>query len=312
MSACEKVAEKLNNRYRWDYPCFGMPAYVCAGIVMHTLEGDKVEEAITSPPPSSRAFCRKGDTQPWCPDAGVENRSTVSFSWLQKQSSPAYGYPIFPNASGTAGYIFKPGSIYSYLLCAYPVDGISFSRTDCGCGEWGPPACKSPFLARSTCLQDGIRSENDFFERYIGGQQGWDVTAMCSFGKSRRQFEALRATGALIANNANPQLNLNPYCNGVAPSRCAGWNELILKPWYFVPVRQIPIEAFFYVTGEDALYPNSETAKLAAINLSKQFPGRVPAVGLDIRLIYTDTGKGPFFCPKEGARPAVTKPKRRS
>ncbi|VEG92460.1 Uncharacterised protein [Legionella spiritensis] len=295
-TSCQIVAETLNNRFFYEGNCNNEPFYSCAGIVLHTLEKNTSMIASVDGYPLTEKVCDKQSTVPWCPNSGGMSRDIVSFSFLHKDITPNYGYPIFANAGGTAGFIFKPNAISEYLLCAYPVDAMSFSRQDCGCGEWGKPVCNNINSIRGTCEQNGIYTDTDFFKTYIDNNHKWDIKKMCSFGVFTNNFLAFMATTEIIINNPDKQGNWNPFCASGNSDKCAGWNELVLKPWFNIPYEDIPIEAFFYVTDSKNLYPDSSKAKAIAAKLAKEFPGDVPVIGINIDNIHNESGTGPFFC----------------
>lgn len=295
-SKCQTVAAALNDRFRHEGECADKPFYTCAGIVLHVLENNAFMMMQADDYQSSDTSCDKQSQVPWCPNSASIMRDVVSFSFLHKDITANYGYPIFSNAIGTAGFIFKSSAIQDYLLCAYPVDAMSFSRKNCACGEWGEPLCNDVNSVRATCEQNGIYTDADFFNKYIANNNSWDIKAMCSFGKEATSFDAFISSSQMIVSNSDKQANWNPYCSKDKLEKCAGWNELVLKPWFDIPYKDIPIEAFFYVTDSHNLYPNSSDAKTIANKMAEKFPGGVPVLGINIDNIYDESSSGPFFC----------------
>jgi len=293
-SNCSAVAAALNERFQHEGECANKPFYTCAGIVLHVLENNTSMMMQADGYQSADTSCDKQSQVPWCPNSGSIMRDVVSFSFLHKDITANYGYPMFSNAVGTAGYVFNANAIQDYLLCAYPVDAMSFSRKNCGCGEWGEGICTDVNSVKATC--NGIDTDADFFNTYIADNHAWDIKAMCSFGKEASAFNTFISSTQMIVSNADKQANWNPYCSPDKLDKCAGWNELVLKPWFNIPYKDIPIEAFFYVTDSHNLYPDSSNAKTLADKMAKTFPGNVPVLGINIDNIYDESGKGPFFC----------------
>jgi hypothetical protein len=295
-SSCERVAVGLNKRFLFAGDCKDNPFYSCAGIMLHTLEKTSMMLAKVNGYQLSDKSCGKSSIVPWCPNEGGMNRGVVSFSFLHKDITATYGYPIFANSIGTTGYIFNSTTLTDYALCAYPVDAMTFSRTNCGCGPWGQPTCSDINLVTGSCGKAEVNGPTEFFKNYINNNHAWDIKKMCSFGPSTDQYQAFMAAAKMIINNSNNENNWNPFCKPDALDKCANWNEVVIKPWFTIPYKDIPIEAFFYVKDSNNLYPNSDNAKSIAKKLAKEFPGDVPAVGINIDKIYNESADGPFFC----------------
>lgn len=295
-SKCQAMASALNERFFKEEGCGNKPFYSCAGIAFHVVEGNAFMMMQAGGDQSLETVCDKQSQVPWCPNAGGIQRNVVSFSFLHKNITANYGLPVFPNSAGTAGFVFTANTVQNYLLCAYPVDAMSYSRQNCGCGSWGEDNCQNVNTVKASCEQNGVFTDTDFFNKYIANNHQWDIKSMCSFGKEPATFDAFLSSTQLIVSNSDQQANWNPYCNENNLDKCAGWNELVLKAWFDIPYKDIPIEAFVYVKDSHNLYPNSSNAKAVADKMANTFPRNVPVLELNIDNIYDEANGGPFFC----------------
>lgn len=298
---CDVIAQKLNARFFSPLECSASePNYTCAGIVLgqFNLPSNKINPKTWIV--DSEGSCPNGlnGETPWCPETNTNKPKSFSFSYLQNQITPDYGYPISPNDKGTAGFILNPAGISNFYLCSYPISGESSSRANCGCGKWGSFECKITGEEPFSCDSRGIQSANDFHNIYIT-EPDWDRWKMCSFGGSKEQFNAMNETSILIANPRNPDQNFNPICYSQSTPSCFTPNEVILKPWYGIKIKNLPIEAFFYVTDYQDMYPKENEAKNNAFLAARYFPKQIPVVGIDVSKIHQGTTEGPFFCEKQ-------------
>lgn len=207
----------LNSRYLQvsDRCSDGLPGYACSGVFMRAV-GEK--------------------DKPWDVGSGEAERQAVSFSYIRRDIK------ISPRALyGEYGLVFKsihamdPASAYK-VLCIFPYNAISDSRTQYGCGEFKP---RSTIEDVSTCKSAGVFDAIAWF--------ALPDNKKCSFGANdKTEFEQSIAAQNLIFNfysTVIPSYNENIVIWGI-------WNEYILPIWNVDDRPPLPLEAFFYSAGK--------------------------------------------------------------
>ncbi|RLU11194.1 halovibrin HvnA [Pseudomonas prosekii] len=211
-----RVATALTQRYmdtRLNCGANSMPAFLCSGIILRS----------TVPAPGSQYFT-------WNPSPNSQKSGGVSFSYLRKDMN--FKSLVFGQ---TSGFIFLPvlnqlpGTRKIEVLCTYPVDGAVLLRDKPGCGAH-PYA---PDLSRR-CQTIGITTA----EQWIANKKknGWNS---CSFDV-RDSMNQLAADSFYQAIRAH---NLGNYFAGAYD-----YSELILATWPQNIPKELPIEAFYYIT----------------------------------------------------------------
>lgn len=155
----------------------------------------------------------------------------VSFSYLRKDSKfnkLAYGY--------VNGYIFLPffyagGKLTPEILCSYPVDAATEFRQNRGCGV--DPA----YPRGGPCQAQGVTTASAWFTHYRAGgnshrsQRGFDVRDVLDAQATAAFDSTIKAMALIAAESFTEQ------------------NELRLHVWADGLGSQLPLEAFFYVSG---------------------------------------------------------------
>lgn len=194
------------------------PAFLCSGVL---LRGTDVY---------STAY------HTWDPSPDSVSSGGVSFSYLRADSKfdkLAYSY--------NNGYIFFP---YFYapddegidtnidIMCSFPVDGGTNSRNSKGCGASSKyPSTSGP------CQSQGIYTADEWYSHYIKGNE--DNLYQCGFTTSDDSSEDTAAGfyQSILSMAKIASLSFNQQ------------NELRLATWTQGKQNSLPIEAFFYLSG---------------------------------------------------------------
>lgn len=211
------IARHLTERYadtRTDCGADDRPAFLCSGVLFRaTIPGPY---HTWNPNPSNR-------------------KGSVSFSWIRQDAK----FRSIFTAWYSNGFIFLPdedAAEYGYdrmdVVCAYPLDGGTDTRTNLGCGTRPEDAVHS-----RPCAEQGITTGAAWVALFLRGNTFWYT---CSFdvangtADAAAAFMQMAAAMALIPGRFQPDSNV--------------WNELLIRTW---PQNSptIPIEAFFYQAG---------------------------------------------------------------
>lgn len=216
----EDVARHLTNRYaNTDVHCgaLSQPAFLCNGVLIRGTSNDP------------------GSYHVWDPSPTSISRGGVSASYLRSDANfkkLAYSYN---NGYILTAYSFADGKLHPEVLCFFPADAGTESRTDHGCGDQPASEGSGP------CHLQGITTAAQWFSHFsshgnqYGSQCGFDV----------RDERNSSAGSAFIAGlEAMSLLGAQPlYVN----------NELILAAWSSGAGKTLPLEAFFYLAGSEGL-----------------------------------------------------------
>lgn len=215
------------------------------GVIIPTNIGDDAQRHLTTRYNDTRADCGRPTTpafictgivmryttyspgyHSWDNSASSHSSGGVSFSYLRKDAN-------FTTSFTSNGYIFLPydhagGKIHPEILCSFPTNAMTVARQSAGCGASSVPAS-------GPCQPQGITTANQWYAHYrvnsSGGQCGFDV---------RSSLDA-EATAGFNATLQGMSL--------VASTGARGHNELRLRVWPDGSGAQLPLEAFFYVSG---------------------------------------------------------------
>lgn len=201
--------------------CNGAPAFVCSGILLRT----------TRP---SAAY------HTWHHSPNSREKGGVAFSYLRADA------PVEALAeAASSGFILLPrrqapqGSSAYRVLCAYPTDGDSWTRDAGGCGDNRQTEGVEQF-----CHEHGIDSAEGWVARYEStpGPEHQRYFAQCAFDVSRSR-----------AAQAAPAFYQSLRAMSLMPERPFAWNEVIVGAWDEATSANLPIQAFFHVTGRGGL-----------------------------------------------------------
>lgn len=218
------------------------PAFLCSGVLFRA----------TNPDTSYNS---------WDPSPASVSSGGVSFSFLRKDSKfskLAYGY--------LNGFVLYP---YSYapddkntnidILCAFPVDGGTDTRSEQGCG-----ARKEYPTQSRPCQEQGITTGEGWAAHFLSvsnsGVQGrFDNRNVHQCGFTTRENSTYNGTAAfyqMIKGMAKiPDLSFKEQ------------NELRLATWDTSATgypNNFPIEAFFYIYKQNVLYTPIEKGLIGA------------------------------------------------
>ncbi|WP_313106953.1 HvnC protein [Pseudescherichia vulneris] len=209
----EDYASKVEN-------CGGSstPAFLCSGVLFR----------------GTAAFSTSFHS--WDPSPSSQTSGGVSFSYLRadaKFSKLAYSY--------NNGFIFYP---YFYapdnagidtnidVLCSFPIDAASNSRSDKGCGAHSSyPNDSGP------CQDQDIFTAEEWYAHYVKGnrnhayQCGFTVEDGSVYNIADGFYQTILSMATIASESINEQ------------------NELRLATWAQGKQDSLPIEAFFYIKG---------------------------------------------------------------
>ncbi|SDF24526.1 MULTISPECIES: hypothetical protein [Rhodanobacteraceae] len=220
-----RVARAIQARYddSTNVRCNGSataPSFLCSGVMLRS----------TGYPASGHAWDPKGATNP--------KPGGISFSWMRRDAQfnkVAHGY--------TQGFVLIPVLLYDgrpfrnmEVLCAYAIDGASDERASRGCGahrkylsDSGP--CQSQGIVTAAAwLLHYVKVSGEYEQR--NHQCGFAVMSATPNSSAIFQ-EALGAMRVIKQQSFREQ------------------NELVVEEWSFGDDARLPIEAFFYISGQD-------------------------------------------------------------
>lgn len=211
-----QVAAELTRRYRDTRINCGkesMPAFLCSGIL---LRGTALAAGFDVWDPSPTAI-RTGGT----------SFSYVRSDYKMKRLAFTYnkGLIFFPILSTPAG------KANIEVLCFFPVDGTSDSRTNNGCGE--VPGYPSSIACNSQNIRTGEQWAANY-RKYAS--TGHHFRAVCSFDvrDAANNLSGPNFYQGMIGGRAISPITFN------IP------NDVKLKTWQAGLAKTLPIEAFFY------------------------------------------------------------------
>ncbi|MDR0219432.1 MAG: hypothetical protein LBI71_11280 [Enterobacteriaceae bacterium] len=202
----------------------GVPALLCSGIL---IRGTVASDSYHS----------------WNPSPTAQKLGAVSFSYLRSDIEANMLASFHHN-----GFIFFPymqtlndnsAQKYPQILCYFPLDGNTESRSEKGCGS------DSRFpTASQPCENQGITTSDQWVAQFYNETKDSDDVwtndfAQCSFnlvgqGSATRFAEAIKV---------HYKMSLNPDMKNLYDQRN---NEVLLAVWDQNIPTKLPLEAFFY------------------------------------------------------------------
>lgn len=212
-----------NTRVACDDP--SIPAHACSGVLLRTTRPSAAYHTWNNSPNS----LAKGG---------------VAFSYLRADARTSR-----LAEDGRSGYILhplllRPAKTYRYyVLCAYPIDGDSWTRDQHGCGD----NASTP-TQEQACHAQGITTAEAWVEQFMLTQ---DYTRQCAFDVQNHRV-AERADAFYQAIRAIELLPYKPF----------PWNEIIIATWDEQYSNWLPIQSFFYIDGLDGGLENARQDQL--------------------------------------------------
>lgn len=210
------VARHLTNRYADTQANCGrptQPSFLCNGIMIRGTASNPTFHVWENSP----ASIAKGG---------------VSASYLRKDSSfkkLAYGYT---NGYILKAYFYASGKIHPEVLCFFPVDAGTSARADRGCGLF------PGYPGSDLCHLNGVVTADDWWAHYTAhpsNRHSWQ----CAFDVSDDR-DSLAAPAFAAGIGAMAKMGAESF---------ETQNEFILSAWGNGLGRQLPLEAFFYLSG---------------------------------------------------------------
>lgn len=212
----QQVARHLNERYadtRSDCGKPSQPAFLCSGVMI-------------------RATVDQSLTHVWDNSADAIKRGGVSFSYLRadsKYSKFAYGRT---NGYVMKSYFYATGKLRPEVLCFFPIDANTNNRDNRGCGAY------PGYFGSNLCYLSGVNTAAQWWARYNSSNNN-RRSRQCGFDVS----------------DGRDTLAAPAFMAGIGGMKLAGsesfatQNELVLATWANGLGAQLPLEAFFYLSG---------------------------------------------------------------
>ncbi|MBD8708163.1 hypothetical protein IFT47_16130 [Pseudomonas sp. CFBP 13711] len=217
----EDVVRHLTNRYADTAANCGtpsQPAFLCNGVM--------IRGTSNSP----------GAYHVWDNSPASITRGGVSASYLRSDANfrkLAWGYN---NGYILTAYLFAEGKLHPEVLCLFPVDAGTGSRTDRGCGEHPGTVGSRP------CHLQNVTTAAQWWTHYTS-QPGNLHYAQCGFDVSDDRND-----------NAGPAFVAGLEAMSLMGSQAfVENNELVLAVWDSGLGKTLPLEAFFYLAGSAGL-----------------------------------------------------------
>lgn len=189
-----------------------IPAHACSGVLLRS----------TRPSPAYHT---------WNHSPNSLAKGGVAFTYLRADARTSR-----LAEDGRSGYILhplllRPKNTYRYyVLCAYPIDGDSWTRDQHGCGDNA-----NTETLEQLCHEQGINTAHAWVDQFMLTQ---DYTRQCAFDvQKHRVGERAEAFYQAIRT-----ISLLPY-------KPFPWNEIILATWDEQYSNRLPIQSFFYIDG---------------------------------------------------------------
>lgn len=187
-----------------------VPAHACSGVLLRTTR------------PSANYHT-------WNNSPNSLSKGGVAFSYLRADAKTSRlaedgrsGYTLYP-------LLLRPKTTYRYyVLCAYPIDGDSWTRDLHGCGDNA-----NTDTLEQVCHEQGITTAEAWVEQFMHTQ---DYTRQCAFDVQKHRVTE-RAEAFYQALRAINLLAYKPF----------PWNEIILATWDEKHSSRLPIQSFFYI-----------------------------------------------------------------
>ena len=252
----QAVARHLTSRYadvRTHCGTDSQPAFLCSGVTIRGTSSNPTYHVWNNSP----ASIAKGG---------------VSLSYLRADSmfnKLAYGYT---NGFIFNAYFYTDNQLNPEVLCFFPVDAGTSSRSDKGCGAYPGVAGSDP------CHMQGISTAAQWWAHYT------------SYPSSRHNHQC-----GFDVTDARNTLAGPAFAAGIGAMKLMGaesfatQNEFIIAAWADGLGKTLPLEAFFYLSGTNGLaVAQSNQRDLKATH------GRLIPI-ISIRLSRTATEPATFF-----------------
>ncbi|MEH3828173.1 HvnC protein [Enterobacter roggenkampii] len=216
----QQMAQYITSNYKKvvdDCGSSRRPAFLCSGVMLRA----------TNPDTSYRS---------WDPSPASVTSGGVSFSYLRADSkfdNLAYnhlnGFMIYPHSYAPDG---KNNDLA--ILCMFPIDAATNSRTQAGCGAHASYSEQS-----GPCQEQGITTAEQWYNHYIS-TTGNKHAHQCGFDTKESSQP----------NSAPPFINAIKAMKLIAAESFKEQNELRIATWSTTAAgypSNFPIEAFFYV-----------------------------------------------------------------
>lgn len=211
----QQVAADLTARYNNSISaCFNgeLPAFNCSGVELRGTSH------------SSSYFA-------WNPSPASVTSGGVSFSYLRQDSkydNLAYnyynGFLLYPNQGRPEEKIDLD------VLCSFPIDAATNSRSDAGCGMYNGQS------QSRECQLQGITDADGWYNHYI--QYNKSHTSQCGFGLTDDYTDVTDAFYQTILSMAK-----------ISNESFKTQNELRIATWQQDIPDKLPIQAFFYLNN---------------------------------------------------------------
>lgn len=242
------IVEELNKRYyNTSTVCFDslnnktQPIFQCSGIIIRGIKS------------------RTNLTHAWDMKTLDKTRNSMSFAFLRKDCP----FSVLVNYYYDAGFILFPilatpiEKIAPKIICAFPFDSNSDRRHNRGCGYWNDTVGTSDEcdIQNITTFEHWNSHFNEIVNRVHPRYDRLFPRGQCSFNLS----------------SSNSIRNFNIFLEAVQFLRketdlllSHGNNEIKIEGWNEINVKQLPIQAFFYII-------NSENGHKHAIKFQSDF-----------------------------------------
>jgi hypothetical protein len=217
-----KVATYLSSRYaETSSSCngnAGMPIFLCSGI---TLRGTQYS-------PNYRS---------WAPNPNSAKGDGVSFSFLRQDSKFSKLAAGYTHGFITYPLVYNPSVVIDLeVLCGFPLNAVTDSRSDRGCG----PSRAYPNDS-GPCQAQGITDSTAWLKHYRSAMGASPQLHQCGF---------TLVTGT--PNSAAIFMQMLDAMRQLGQESFNENNELIIQSWTAEP-NKVGIEAFFYLGNSDGL-----------------------------------------------------------
>ncbi len=184
----------------------------------------------TSPPKCSSSE-NNSDVLWWCPSKDARQRGSFSASFLQTKTN-APSRPVVYHFPGVMnGIAFNVTNEYA-ALCYYPRDSGTSDRAQyCGCGNntYWPKGVTQTCNERNSYAQWNSTNATQFFDDFSNPPPPRNL------GNNSLTLEAFSVISPLIH-----------FPTGI---QADNWNEVIIRAWLEMPMKNAPIVSFFYIVG---------------------------------------------------------------
>lgn len=219
------VAAAIQARYddETNLTCNGSdtaPSFLCSGVILRS----------TAYPFNGHVWDPKGPSNP--------KPGGISFSWMRRDAQ-------FNKVSHryTQGYILIPVLEYAgrpfrnmEVLCAFPIDAATDERTGRGCGAHNDyPSNSGPCQAQG--IVDAVQ---------------WRIHYQSVSGEYERHNHQCGFT--VVSGTANSSAIFQQVLEAMRSIKEESFreqNELVIQEWNFGEGAVLPVEAFFYISGQD-------------------------------------------------------------